>query len=68
MRLYRECKNVETLLLHHTQNVLENKYSELLINENTGLIEDDLSMDLAYLDTNYEKVPSEEVKEKSWKY
>ena len=64
MRLYRECKNVEKAFFRHAQNALENKYTEPLINDNMGLIEDDLPTILAYLDTNYGKVPSEEVKQK----
>ena len=42
MRVYRECNNVEKTLLHHTKNAIESKYVEHLINEDTGLIEDDL--------------------------
>ena len=52
----------EKALLRHAQNALELKYIEPLINEDTGLIEDDLPTVLAYLDTNYGKVLSEEVK------
>ena len=51
-------------MLRHAQNALENKYIEPLINDNTGLIEDDLPMVLVYLDTNYRKFLSEEVKQK----
>ena len=50
--LYIEYKNVEKALIRHAQNTLENKYIELLINDDTGLIEDDLPTVLAYLDTN----------------
>ena len=64
MRLYKEWKNVEKALLCHAQNALENKYIEPMINEDTGLIEDDLPTVLTYLDTNYGKVLSEEVKQK----
>ena len=62
MRIYRECKNVEKALLRHTQNALEHKYIEPLLNDDTGLIELDLPAVLKYLDENYGKVPSEEVK------
>ena len=41
-RLYRECKNVEKALLRHIQNAVEEKYIEHLVNEDTGLIEDDI--------------------------
>ena len=64
MRVYRECKNVEKALLRHVQNALDHKYIEPLLNDDTGLIEDDLPTVLEYLDTNYGKVPSEEVKQK----
>ena len=64
MWLYRECKNAERALLHHTQNALELKYIEPLLNNNTGLIEDELPTVLRYLDQNYGKVQSEEVKQK----
>ena len=45
-------------------NDLEHKYIEPLLNENTGLIEDNLPTALTYLDTNYDRVPSEEIKQK----
>ena len=45
----------------HT-NALEHKYIELLLSEDTDLIELDLPTVLQYLDTNYGRVPSEEVK------
>ena len=51
-------------LLRHAQNALEAKWIEPLINEDTGLIEDDLPTLLAYLDANYGVVQSEEVKQK----
>ena len=63
-RLYRECKNIEKSLLRHIQNAVEEKYIEHLVNEDTGLIEDDIPTVLTYLLHNYGKVPSEEVKEK----
>ena len=62
MRLYRECKSVKRALLRHTQNTLEFKYTKPLLNDNTGLIEDVLTIVLQYLDQNYGKVQSEEVK------
>ena len=37
--IYKGCKNVEKALLHHTQNALEHKYIERLLNKDTGLIE-----------------------------
>ena len=64
IRLFRECKNVEKALLRHTQHAFEQKYIEPFINEDTGLVELDLPSALQYLDTNYEKVSSEEVKNK----
>ena len=58
MRLFRECNNMEKSLLRHTQNSLEHKYIEPLINEDTGLIKLDLPSVLQYLDTNYGRVAS----------
>ena len=64
IRTYRECKNVEKALLRHLQTAIEAKYVEHLINEDTGLIEDDIPTVLEFLFSNYGKVASEEVKEK----
>ena len=64
MCVYRECKKVDKALLRHVQNTLEHKYIDSLLNDGTGLIEDDSSTLLTYLETNYGKVPSEEVKQK----
>ena len=64
MRLYRDCKNVERTILCYTQNALEFKYIEPLLNNGTGLIDDDLPTVLQYLDKNYREVQSEEVKKK----
>ena len=64
IRVYRECKNVEKALLRHLQSAIENRYIEHLVNEDTGLIDDDIPTVLEYLFTNYGKVSSEEVKEK----
>jgi len=55
---------MEKFLLRHAQNALEPKWIAPLINEDTGLIEDDLPTVCAYLDANYGVVQSEEVKEK----
>ena len=63
MRVYRDCKNIEKALLRYAQNSLEHKYIEPLLNDNTGLVEDNLPTVLIYLDTNYGRVPSEEVKQ-----
>ena len=57
-----KCK--EKALSHHTQNVLEHKYIKPIINNNTGLIKLDLPSVLQYLDKNYGKVASKEVKNK----
>ena len=64
MRVYREYNNVEKSLLRHTQNTVESKYMKHLINEDTGLIEDDLPSVLQYLFTRYIKVPSEKAKQR----
>ena len=64
IRVYRECKNVEKALLRHIQNAIEEQYIEHLVDDDTGLIEQDIPTVLEYLLTNYGKVPSEEVKQK----
>lgn len=63
-RLYYEWKNVEKTLARHIQDAIEDKYLKSLINEDTQLIQDDIPMVLQYLFDNYDKVPSEEVKQK----
>ena len=62
--LYRECKNVEKALLRHIQTALEEKYLEAMVDDDTGLIEDDIPTVLDYLFTTYGKVTAEEVKNK----
>ena len=61
--LYRECKNVEKALLRHIQTAVEEKYIEFLVDDDTGLIEDDVPTVLQYLFSNYGKVTSEEFKQ-----
>ena len=63
MALYRECKNVEKALLRHIQTAVEDKFLEFMVDDDTGLIEDDIPTVLDYLFTNYGKVTSVEVKE-----
>ena len=65
--LYRECKNVEKALLRHIQTALEEKYLEAMVDEDTGLIEEDIPTVLAYLFATYGKVTAEEVKIKKAK-
>ena len=55
---------MEKFLLCHAQNALEAKWIERLINDDTGLIEEDLPILLTYLDANYGIVQYEEVKQK----
>ena len=62
--LYRECKNVEKALLRHIQTALEEKYLEAMVDEDTGLIEEDIPTVLDYLFATYGKVTAEEVKNK----
>ena len=64
MRVYCNCKNIKKALLRHIQNALEHKYIQPLLNDDTGLIENDLPTVLTYLDTNYGKVLPEQVKQK----
>ena len=54
VRQYRECKNVEKALLRHIQGAVEDRYIEHLVNEDTGLIEDDIPTVLEFLFTNYD--------------
>ena len=61
--LYRECKNVEKSLLRHIQTAVDEKYTEFLVDEDTGLIEEDVPTVLQYLFSNYGKVTLEEVKQ-----
>lgn len=61
--LYRECKNVEKALLRHIQTAVEDKFIEFMVDEDTGLIEDEIPIVLEYLITNYGKVTSDEVKQ-----
>ena len=61
--LYRECKNVEKALLRHIQTAVEDKFIEFMVDEDTGLIEDEIPIVLEYLITNYGKVTSDKVKQ-----
>ena len=63
LALYRECKNVEKALLRHIQTAVSEKYIEFMVDDDTGLIEDDVPTVLDYLFTSYGKVTAEEVKE-----
>ena len=63
-KLYYECKNVEKALQRHIQDAVEPKYLESLVNEDTQLIQEDISFVLEYLFDTYGKIPSEEVKQK----
>ena len=62
--LYREYREVEKALVRHITQALESKYIDFLKNENTDLIEDDIPTVLAYLFSDYGKVPTHEVKDK----
>ena len=61
---YYECKNVEKALQRHIQDAIEDKYLASLVNEDTGLIHEDIPTVLAFLFEAYGIVPSEEVKQK----
>ena len=63
-RLYLECKNVEKALMRHTQDAIEGKYIDSLVDEYTNLITGDIPVVLSYLFYNYGKVRSDEVAEK----
>ena len=62
-RIYYECKNVEKPLQRHIQDAIEHKFLAPLVDEDTGLIHEDIPTVLDYLNTNYGKVQTEEVKE-----
>ena len=61
---YYKCKNVKKALQRHIQDTIEDKYLELLVNNDTKLIKEDIPDVLNYLFDLYGKVPSEEVKKK----
>ena len=63
-KAYYECKNVEKALQRHVQDAVEDKYLDMLINEDTQLINEDIPTVLTYLFDLYGKIPSEEVKQK----
>ena len=60
---YKECKDVEKALQRHILTSMERKYLRPLINEDTGLLHDDIPVILDYLFDNYGTVTPEEVKE-----
>ena len=62
--LYRECREVERALMRHITTAVEPKYIDSLKNEDTDLVEEDISTVLDFLFTHYGKVPTREVKEK----
>ena len=51
--LYKECKNVEKALLCYIQTAVEDKFIEFMVDDETGLIEDEISIVLDYLFANY---------------
>ena len=63
LALYIECKNVEKALQRPIQTAVNEKYIEFMVDEDTGLIEDDVPSVLEFLFTAYGKVTAEEVKE-----
>ena len=54
---------MEKALLRHIQLAVDEKYIEFMIDEDTGLIEEDVPTVLDYLFTTYGKVTAEEVKD-----
>ena len=58
---YIECKNVEKELLWHIQDALEERYFEVLVDEFTNLINNDIPTVLQYFFNTYEKIWGEEV-------
>ena len=57
-----QMQNVEKVLLRHIMNAIEEHYIEHLVDEDTGLIEQNLPTVLEYMLRNYGKFTSEEVK------
>jgi hypothetical protein len=50
--------------LRHIHTAIDDKYIDHLVDDDTGLLEEDIPTVLEYLFSNYGKIPSEEVKEK----
>ena len=63
IREYRECAEVENVLLRHIATAIEDRYIESLKNEHTGLIDSDIPTVLQHLQTRYGTVQASEVKE-----
>ena len=59
-----ECNNVEKDLLRHTQDALEDKHTEALVDECTNLINDYIPTVLEYLFYSCGKVSSKESSQK----
>ena len=55
-QLHLECKNIEKVLLRHTQEALEEYHSSSLVNECTNLLTGDVLSILQHLDCNYSKI------------
>ena len=68
IRVFYEYTNVENTILWHIQTAVEEIYINYLVDEDTYLIEEDITTVLAYWFTNYGKVTSDEVIEKNSKY
>ena len=62
--LYRECKNIEKVLLRYVQSAVDGTYQENLVDKDTGLGDNALPTILEYPFTNYGTLQSEEVNEK----
>ena len=58
---------MEKVLLHCTQDAIEDKYIESLVDKYTNLLTDDIPTTMQYLFYNYGKVRSEEVSQKDSK-
>ena len=67
IRVFKECRNVEKALVRQIQTAVDEKFTDYLVDNDTGLIEDNISTVLEYLFANYGKVTSEEVKQKESK-
>ena len=61
---YYECKNIEKALQRHIQDAIKDKYLELLVDEDTQLITEDVPVESKCLFDTYGKVPFNEVKQK----
>lgn len=64
VRKYRECANVERALLRHLQGALDPQYLEPFLDDDTGLLTEDIPVIMKHLFDHYGRVTGEQVKAK----